>query len=465
MFDVKIFFIDRFWIKSYPYFFRCLKTDPSCYEEFECTDFSEWTRRCFRFYSTLRALRRVYERFGGVDGVRRVIEGELKFEDVLRYKPKYGLLLVADPVPGDSWLNRLYPVKYICSVDGLNIPLDAIKTARLVIWTSERGVEKWIYFQLTDFLRVVIRPYYSDYRPPMIRLLVNATLYALRRLEFEGKLNIEYYRRSEFVHDNWFIPEVTKCLDAFYFYNEYIFKFDWFRILRRLWKAIFGIDVDIYWSITQVEVTYDGFFDKWTLLDVVRLLPGRKKSISTGSTKFDEITWSTDEAAKFYVTLPRGVQVKVYSKAKLFDGRLLNRIEFTLNIQKLRIDPGQVKDWVDKNLLQEINRILTSTVESTIRSRVLSIIDALIPSRVRNKELHREFLLNILLFGQVKGSRRFRDVAKTYKERGIIEVVGRGKHSIYRLKPEYLFISEKIREAFKQLGFIVKTTLLEAPAR
>ena len=453
MFDIRNFFIDRIWIKSYPY-------PPKKYYR----EFRVWTERCFAFYNTLRALGRVFKRYG-LEGIRKVVSGELEFESVSRYKPKYGLLSVAGPDPGDCWLNRLFPVEYVCSINGLNIPLDAIKTARLIPWVNEKGkIEKWIYFQLTDFLRVMILPFSVGGKPPLIRLFVNATIYALRRLEFEGKLNIEYYRRSEFVHDNWFIPEVAKCPDAFYFYNEYILKFDWSRILRRLWRAVFGADVDIYWTITQVEVTYDGFFDKWTLLDVVRLLPGRKKSISTGSTKLDEITWSTDEAAKFYVTLPRNVQVKVYSKAKLFDGRLLNRIEFTLNVQKLKIDPGQVKEWVNKELLQEVNRILLYTTESAIRSKVLSIIDTLIPSRVRNKELHREFLLNILVFGQVKGSRRFRDVARIYKERGIIEVVGRGRNSIYRLKPEYLFISELIRQAFKQLGFIIKTTLLETAA-
>ena len=460
MFNINDFFIDRIWIKSYPWFFKCIRSSIECFEEFKKfrKEFDIWTSRCFRIYRTLWVLKRIVKEFG-LNGIEKIIRGELRPEDFRRYGVhEYAEVDYVNS--RDNWLGKLVPgTQYVCNVDGLNVTLDMIIGVKIIEWTTEYGVEKWIYIPIKDdVIRLLVRPYYGKFRPHMIRLLINATRYALYRLEFEGKLNKEYYERSEYVHGNWFIPEVCRDPAAFYFYNRMILQYDWSRILKILWRWLFGFE-DIVWKVSVIEITFDGFFDKLKLLDVIRLLPGKSKTFKYGNSIRDEITWSSDEVAKYYITIKRGLQVKTYSKVRLFDGRIVNRIEITLSTKLLqnsngRITWNQVCDFVD-NVIREVNRLI-SICDDSFRNEVLKLVDQLIPGNVGNKELYREFLLTILIFGSIPGSKRFSDIARHLKKKGIIEVIGRGRYSIYRLKPEYMIIHDKVRQLFQKLGFKIK---------
>jgi DNA-binding transcriptional ArsR family regulator len=95
------------------------------------------------------------------------------------------------------------------------------------------------------------------------------------------------------------------------------------------------------------------------------------------------------------------------------------------------------------NLISDINMALG---DKATLMQVREIISQFIPCKVENRELHEIFLIDLFLHGQVKGSSVYRDIAKVYKRKGLIEVKARGRYSVYRLKPEYLFIHEKIRE-------------------
>lgn len=460
MFQIDYFFIDRFWIKSYPFFFKCLKYSQECFEEFKVRrdEFSTWTSNCFKFYRTLKFIQLAIKKGISID---KIVNGEVSPERVLRYVGDVGFYDV-EPVNHDYWISHLVPVDYVCNVNGINVTMDMINGVRLIEWSTEYGVEKWIYIPvINDVVRLLIKPYYSRFRPPMIRLLVNACRYAIKRLEFEGRIKKEFYERSEYVHGNWFIPEVINdgLIERFYAYNKYIFEFNWSKLLRKLWKYIFGYNDDIVWKITQIEITFDGFFDKLQLLDVFRLLPGKDKTFKYSIDKRDEIVWSSDECAKYYVTLKKGLQVKTYSKAKLFDGRLLNRLEVTLSTKLINDNPGRVriedvKNYVNDKVLNEINKLL-ALCNDDLRNRVLTIIDKFIPTGM-NKELAREFLVNIFIFGVVRGNKRWKDIAYHFKKKGIIEVQGRGKASSYRLRPEYQFISNEIRRIFREAGYVLK---------
>jgi hypothetical protein len=84
--------------------------------------------------------------------------------------------------------------------------------------------------------------------------------------------------------------------------------------------------------------------------------------------------------------------------------------------------------------------------DNSVLDEVRKIIEPFIPSGVENRELHEIFLLDLFLHGQIRGSSTYRKIAHMYKNRGLIEVKSRGRYSVYRLKPEYVFIHEKIRE-------------------
>jgi hypothetical protein len=108
------------------------------------------------------------------------------------------------------------------------------------------------------------------------------------------------------------------------------------------------------------------------------------------------------------------------------------------------------------NVVSDINMGLGD--KSTL-DQVKQLISQFIPSRVANRELYEIFLLDLFLHGQVRGSSVYREIARVYKRKGLIEIKARGKYSVYRLKPEYLFIHERIREILSGLP----TKLLQLP--
>ena len=478
MLDFKIdsFFVDRFWVLTYlrdsiPHRV-CVECDyyrekrKSLIRDFE----DKYSENGWAFYRTLNLFRLASRKMKRdiMDVVKSYLGGELKLDDLLSYV-KYGNYETIRPLTyfGRDWFGKFLPVDYIAYIDNYGVTLDMFESVEVIERPLERGYDKFVYFAVvSDFFRVMYRPFFIGVMPPVIRILVNATRYALRMLEFYGKLNNELYEKSRYVHGNWYIEE-SGDRDMFMQYNRYIFEYDFRRIALHLWKWIFGIENitedDVVVKVTQVEYTYDGFFDKFELLDVMRQLPGKSKTFSySNSNKMDYVTWSSDAVAKFYVTMSNGVQVKTYSKAALPDGRVLNRIEFTVSTRKAKLSDVTL-DVIKDFLVTYVNDInaMSRLVSSDVRTKVIALVDSLIPEGVQNRDEHREFLLNLFLFGSIEGSRRYNNLAEYYKRQGIIKVIGRGKASRYVLNPAYMAIHERLMEIFNELGLSLKDVKLE----
>jgi hypothetical protein len=289
----------------------------------------------------------------------------------------------------------------------------------------------------------MVKPYLERFTPPMIRVFLNAIEFAKTRVNFDYS-NYEY-NNANFVdpYDTGF--DFNKFLEVNRSIVDYI-KRDLPNEIARLWKVLFGREEKLLVKVSQVEICHDCYVDKLRVLNAARVLAGRSKTLKYDIPMQDSgYTWSNDIGVKYYVTVKRGLQVKVYSKAvNKLNNRVLNRLEITMRVNKPvnEFDLNSVFNTDTFNLISDINMAMG---DKSVLEEVKKIISQFIPCRVENRELHEIFLLDLFLHGQVRGSSVYREVAKVYKRRGLIEVKARGRYSVYRLKPEYLFIHEKIR--------------------
>jgi hypothetical protein len=303
----------------------------------------------------------------------------------------------------------------------------------------------------------MVKPYLERFTPPMIRVFLNAIEYAKTRVNFD-------YSNYEYSNTNFVDPHASgfnfnEFLDVNRSIVGYI-KTDLVREVHRLWRVFFGREEKLIVKVTQVEICHDCYVDKLKMLNAVRVLAGRTKTLKYDiPSSRDGYTWSNDVGVKYYVTAKRGLQVKVYSKAVNKDkNTVLNRLELTMRVNEPvnGFNLSSVFNTDTLNLISDINMALA---DKALLERAREIISPFISCRVENRELHEIFLLDLFLHGQVRGSNTYRKVAEVYKRRGLIEVKARGRYSVYRLKPEYLFIHEKIKELLGDLP----QTLLHLP--
>jgi len=294
----------------------------------------------------------------------------------------------------------------------------------------------------------MVKPYLEKFTPPMLRFFINAIEYAKTKINFD-------YSNYEYSNTNFVDPyeigfDFEKFLEVNRSIVDYI-KRDLPQEISRLWRAFFGREEKLVVKVTQVEICHDCYLDKLKMLNAVRVLAGRTKTLKYDiPTRDSGYTWSNDLGVKYYVTVKKGLQVKVYSKAvNKLRNMVLNRLEFTVRVNQQASQFNTSSFYMDIfNAVSDINLALA---DKSIVEEIKRIVSQFIPSRVENRELHEIFLLDLLLHGQVRGSHTYRKVAEVYKRRGLIEVKARGRYSVYRLKPEYLFLHEKIRELLSGL--------------
>jgi hypothetical protein len=156
-----------------------------------------------------------------------------------------------------------------------------------------------------------------------------------------------------------------------------------------------------------------------------------------------------DIGMKYYITIRKGLQVKVYSKAyHKASGKILNRFEITQNLKK-PIYELEEKDLFSNTVRELVIRVNSGLTDNKTIEEIRKMISPFVKAKKPEyRSLHETFLLDIFIHGQIKGRGVYRELARTYSRHGIIEVIGRGRNSVYALKPEYMFIHEKIREVF-----------------
>jgi DNA-binding transcriptional ArsR family regulator len=441
-FSLKSFYFDRVWVKAYPWFFAYLRLGEyrDIYREYRSGGvFEEMTKNFFRLYRTIRCLQIAYRKKVEISDVSECVDilryGEKEFYDFIRF--------------GD-----------IVLVNGLQLSKEQILDSRLLTYTvvihDRLHYEKVFYLPLSPWFRVMVKPYLERFTPPMIRVFLNAIEYAKTKVNFDYS---DYeYSNANFVDPYKVYFDFESFLEANRSIVDYI-KTELPREVSRLWKVFFGREEKLVVKVTQVEVCHDCYVDKLKVLNAVRVLAGRTKTLKYDLPVMqDGFTWSNDVGVKYYVTLKKGLQVKVYSKAvNKIDNKVLNRLEITLRVNKESRD-FSISDVFNEEVMNIISDVNMAIGDKSVLEEVRKIISQFIPC-VENRELHEIFLLDIFLHGQIRGSTVYRKIAELYKKRGLIEVKARGKYSVYRLKPEYVFIHEKIRELLSG----IPTNMIDLP--
>jgi hypothetical protein len=425
---LSLFYFDRIWVKAYPFFFSSLRVKEyrDIYREYRVSGvFESMTKHFFDFYRTIRCLQIALRKNIEIKHVSECLE-------IMRYGEREFL-----------GFNRFHD---FFTVGGLTLSKEQILNARLLTYTVVIGdklhYEKVFYLPISSWFRVMVKPYLERFTPPMIRIFLNAIEYAKSTVNFD-------YSDYEYSNTNFVDPYVEgfdfkKFLEANRSIVDYI-KTKLPSEASNLWRVFFGREEKLTVKVTQVEISHDCYVDKLKLLNAVRVLAGRTKTL-----KYDiplsGYTWGNDIGVKYYVTVKRGLQVKVYSKAvnKRLN-KVLNRVELTMRVNEKAENFG-LSSVFNRELLDTVSDINMGLGDKSTLDNVIKLISGFIPGGVENRDLHLIFLLDLFTHCQVKGSSVYRNIATVYKKRGLIEVKARGRYSVYRLRPEYFFIHQKLRE-------------------
>ena len=450
--DFSRFYFDRVWLKAYPRFWN--SRDPVDREKFrEYMDngvFKEMTDRAFDLYRTLNAIRLGIRKGYSLEAIPDHIE------DILRYGEGSTFPFKPDK-DGRHVLIHVPEGKYI------RISVDRIMTLYFYQYSVKiRGriyYMKDIYMELSPWVRFVVRPFVGEHIPIMIRIFYNPLIRAKHVMGL-GDFGFEH------VHDNYIDPYQVD-LDKFVELNHrFAFDYDYLSSLAyKLWRVWFGRDEDLRIKVTQVEYSFDTRIPKDRLVMAFHFIGGRSKTLKSDA-KTDvvyEYQW-IDAGIKYYVTVKKGLQVKLYTKAWNADSAL-NRVEFTFSVKK-DLEQVRVEDVLNnKDLLELYFTVKKALLDDKAVEKVKELLRPIIRCR-SNCERHYEFWIDLLLTGQLKGSRYFSDVIKVYKNAGLIEVKGRGRNTVYVLNVSRVMLSD-IRKAlmdFLGIGVIEPLRLMRSDA-
>lgn len=440
-------YVDRVWIKAYPEFFSHLRLGDNweIYRRYrEEGIFQQMTDSFFRVYRTINGLKIAFRKNQAVSSIEDLKE----------------LLRFGEKEEGSFERFSFLPNGFI-QIGRLKLTKTQILSSRWVEYTrvdEKKGTiqrEKMFFMEIAPWLRIGVKPFITGFVPPLLRFFMNGIIYAKEGVKFDSS-------GYEFHNENWVDPyNPSFNFDMFLGMQEYFLKFikeNIPRIARDLWVAFFDREEDLEVKVTQIELSHDSYIEKMRLVNALRLIAGSHKTIKYDIAQRKEDvfeTWGNDIGVKYYVTVKRGLQLKAYSKAiHKTTGRILNRFEITLGLNKSIyeiedrfFDPKTVE--CVRALIQRVNMGLadTKTIEE-IRTVLKQFVKAKKPEY---KPLHEAFLLDLFIHGQVKGKGIYREIARIYAKHGLIEIQGRGRNSVYVLKPEFLQFHENLKKVFGEI--------------
>lgn len=431
MLELRNFYFDRVWVKAYPAFFSDIRFNIESWEKYQEYRrhgvFERWTVAAFRLYRTLDLIKKALKL-----GVPLEHAWERR-RDIRRFgEDDYYEFDVADS-----------GVKIRACEGVYKVSLGLIRSVRFIAYPVVAGdrvrYEKSVYFEMYPWLRVMVKPYLDGYRPPMIRLFYNPLLRAKAELGL-GDFGLEAQ------HDNFVDPEALGEKYEEFLALNYKYAFD--RGLRdvaeKLWSVWFCGSEALRVKVTQVEFAYDSVLPKLDLVKAAFVLGGRSKTLKSS---VDGVKYSwTDAGVKYYVTIRRGFQVKIYTKA-WSQHRVLNRLEYTFKLDR-DLDVVDIYDvYANEDLVSTHMQILKVLMDKELRAKIEELLRPVVRCR-RNCEAHYAFWLDILTTGQVRGSSYYSGVVKVYKRLGLVKVKGRGRNSVYTLNEDMLAVAENLRKLF-----------------
>ena len=423
--NVYEFVFDRVWLKAYPSFISGLKYDPELRERFYeykgSGEFERWSDNAFKLYRTLDCIKKLLS--------KNYNPAEIKPDMCVNVR-KYGV-------------NEYFDFEYVMGffiVNGFEFSRNQIESVRLLTYTYVNGgrprYEKSIYAEYNPWLRIMVIPFAEGYRPHLIRFFYNPLIESKHKLGVSS----EGYK---FYHEN-FVP--VEGRDSIVKVNhELMSGLSRFKDLAITeWDKWFGSKIDLVVKVTQVEYAIDLDISKLDLVNALRTLPGRSKTskVDIASDKVNFATWS-DTGLKYYVTVNKNTQVKVYSKFEYQD-KIWNRLEFTVRVNT-EVDNFNENDIID-SISEHYNLICLGLMKS---NNLRKYIEGIAKCHEENCEKHYQFLLDLIVHGVVPGSNYYKNIAKVYKEHGYVTVIGRGRNSKYVITPVLANLSNTLQKAFK----------------
>ena len=420
------FYFDRVWVKAYPAFFSNLR-DPGNYDEYrdyrDTGVFEDMTDSAFRLYRTLRLIRDGLARGYSVDDIPKHVDELARYgeRDFYEFYSDNGEVVIR---VGD----RRYRLKP-----------GQVGSVRLVEYTRIVGnrafLEKAIYMELAPWLRIMVKPYLSGFVPPLVRLFYNPLIKAKHAMGL-GDFGYEHE------HDNYIDPGQVDLAKFIELNHKYAFDRGLVDLVHRIWRMWFNRDDELRVKVSQVELAYDSKIPKIRLAYAFHFIGGRVKVIR--SEVAPGLDWD-DAGLKYYITIKKGLQVKLYTKAWSSQGAL-NRLEFTIGLNEDldNLDAGSLIRH--SGLVEAYLALKKALLDEGGADRIRRLIMPFIDCR-SDCDRHYAFWLDLLLSGQVKGSRYYSDIAKLYRRKGLIKVVGRGRNSVYVLDSSLASLSEEVRKA------------------
>jgi hypothetical protein len=438
-------YVDRVWVKAYPEFYsnphspdfkEKLREYMGSNSDIEDGVFKRMTDNFFKVYRTITALKIAFRKNKAVND----------YED-LREMLRYGKNDM------DSFAEfELMPLENKVKVGRFILTKEQILSSKWIMYPRvdrDRVVyEKVFFMRIEPWFSVSVKPFVSGFSPPMIRCFLNGIVFVKTQLGIKfDTSNYEYHT------ENW----IDLYSEGFNFEKFMEGQGIFFKVLREimprtikhLWIGFFDRDEDLAIKVTQVELSHDTYIEKLRLVNALRLLPGKSKTMKYDLSGEQYASEGSDIGMKYYVTIRKGLQVKTYSKAyHKVTGRILNRFEITQNLNK-SIYELEEKDLYNNTVRELVIRVNAGLSDNKTIEEIRKMISPFI--RAKKPEyrcLHETFLLDLFIHGQIKGKGVYRELARIYSKHGIIEVSGRGRNSVYVLKPEFMFIHENIREVF-----------------
>ena len=442
------FLFDRVWFKAYPWPFKCRYIDPLCREKIrewlEQGVFQAWSMYGWRMYRTLNCVKLAKKRWAK--------EGR----SVMDLRPKHcGEVLErsSEEHRGDVW-----PFEVLSEAGDVAVDVSG------EVYTFEARVVDSVYFR--RFLRVVkgvpredkfwgleykpwlkisVRPHMFGLEPPLLRVFYNVIERV--REEFKIELPTEGWYYS---HGNWIpLEAVTEAVIR----RNHELAFDpWIReFIREEWRKVFLEDIELAMRVSQVEIARDMPISKDVLLLALHGVGGPVRTLKADNRGLREVEYhDTDIGVKYYITVKKGLQVKVYTKA--VSQRLsLNRLEYTVTVNG---DFGLVKPEDVFNRVGEVHlqvaKGLAGGVQGVIK-QIREMLKDVVRCR-RNCDAHYAFVFDLLLLGCIKGTRAYSEISRLYKQRGFVLTKGRGRNAMTCINESYIaFDVRGVREKIVEL--------------
>jgi len=436
-------YVDRVWIKAYPAFYANphLPDFREKLREYMGNDieegiFKQMTDNFFKVYRTMTALKIAFR----------------KNKEVKDYEDLRELLRYGKTETGSFAEFEFIPLEGKIKVGRFILTKEQILSSRWIMYPrveKDRVIyEKVFFMRIRPWLSISVKPFVSGFAPPMIRCFLNGIVFV--KTELGMNFDTSNY---EFNTENWIDPynekfSFEKFMDGQKRFIQ-VLKEIMPRTVKNLWIGFFDRDEDLAIKVTQVELSHDSYIERMRLMNAVRLLPGKSKTMKYDVSGEQYVSEGNDIGMKYYVTIRKGLQVKVYSKAynKML-GKILNRFEITQNLNKPLYE-FEEKDLFNDNVKEIVIRVNAGLSDNKTIEEIRKMLSPFL--RVKKpeyKSLHETFLLDLFIHGQIKGNGVYREFARTYAKYGLVEIKGRGRNSVYTLKPEYMFLHEKIRKIF-----------------